>query len=162
MNPPKEEQSLDTDGADTVQYQQRKHLDDGKPKKRKGKSSMGYNQARTELLIWANGTAPVGEVKCFSRFGELHYYEKTEDGFVELSRAQYDERNDFDAQNTYARVQRQTGKAVDRDGSSERDLPGSFDGDRDSGGTAAVLGQAIGEELRNDAGRGLPSGSGNN
>ena len=28
LNPPKEEQSLDTDGGDTVQYQQRKHLED--------------------------------------------------------------------------------------------------------------------------------------
>lgn len=78
LNPPKEEQKLDTDGGDAVQYQQRKPLDDGKPKKRKGKSSMGYDQARAELLIWANGSAPVGEVKRFSRFGELHYYEKTE------------------------------------------------------------------------------------
>ena len=156
LNPPKEEQSLDSDGGDTVQYQQRKRLDDGKPKKRKGKSSMGYDQARSELLIWGNGSAAVGDVKCFSRFGELHYYEKTEDGFVELSRAQYDERNDFDAQNTYARVQRQTGETSDHDGSSERNLSGSFVGDRNTGGTSAVSGQAIGEELRNDIGGSVP------
>ena len=162
LNPPKEQQNLDTDGGDTVQYQQRKNLDYGKPKKRKRKSSMGYNQARTELLIWGNGSARVGDVRCFSIYGKLQYYEKTEDGFVEISRAQYDERNDFDAQNTYARVQRQTGKTVDRDGNSERDLPGSSDGDRNSGGTGAVSGQAIGEELRNDAAGSVSGRGGDN
>ena len=154
---PKEEQALDSMDEDAVQYQQRKPLEDGKPKKRRGKRSMGYDQARTEFLIWANGSAPVGDVRCFSRFGEVRYYEKTEDGFVELSRAQYDERNDFDAQNTYARVQRQIGKAADHNGHSERNLSGSFVGNRDERGTSAVSRQAFGEELRNDSGGSVPS-----
>ena len=34
LNPPKEEQNLDTDGGDAVQYQQRKH-DEDKPKNAK-------------------------------------------------------------------------------------------------------------------------------
>ena len=48
---------------------------------------------------------PTGSfVKQFVRLKKVRYYEKTENGCVELSRAQYNERKDFDEKNTYARI----------------------------------------------------------
>lgn len=146
---PKEEQALDSMEEDAVQYQQRKR-DAEKPKQRK-KST--YRETETLFMIWANGSAPAGEVKRFVRFGKHHYYEKTDTGCVELSIAQYNERTGSDAQNTYTRVQRQINGSADPNGTAKRDLPGSLDGNRNDRGTSAVSGQTIGEELRNDARR---------
>ena len=161
LNPPKEEQSLDTDGGDAVQYQQR-NRDDDKPKKRKGKSGMGYDQARTEFLIWSNGSAPVGEVKRFAMRGTIRYFEKTDGGSVELSMKQYNERNDRNAEKTYGRIQRQINGTADSDEFAQRNMSASLDRNRNTGRTALVSGKTFGEELRNDTGRSLSDSSGDN
>ena len=155
LNPPKEEQSLDTDGGDAVQYQQRKRNDD-QPKKRKKAT---YNESETLFMIWENGSAPVGEVRRFVRFGKIRYFEKTEDGSVEISKSQYNERNDRNAEKTYGRIQRQVNGAADSDESTKRNMSGSLDSNRNTGRITPVSGKTFGEELRNDSGRGL-SGSG--
>ena len=146
---PKEEQIIG-DEEDTVQYQAREKLDDNDRRKYSKKSV--YSETETLFLQWSNGSAPVGEVKRFYRFGKHHFYEKTAEGCVELSRAQYNERNNFNGKNTYTRVQRQTGKAADYNESSERNVPGYSDSDRNSGGAEILSGYTVGEELRNDAG----------
>lgn len=123
---------------------------------------MGYDQARTEFLIWSNGSAPVGEVKRFAMHGTIRYFEKTDGGSVELSMKQYNERNDRNAEKTYGRIQRQINGTADSDEFAQRNMSASLDRNRNTGRTALVSGKTFGEELRNDAGRGLPSGSGNN
>ena len=157
---PKEEQALDSVAEDDVQYQAREYLDDKKPKRPKKYSK--YNEAETLFLIWSNSSAPVGETKRFFRFGKVHYYEKTENGCIELSRSQYNERRGYDAQDTYARIQRQISEGANRDGDAERDLPGGFNSNRNSGGTSAVSGQTLGEELRNDTAGSISGVRGNN
>ena len=157
LNPPKEEQILDTDGGDTVQYQQRKR-DEDKPKKRKKAT---YSETETLFMVWENGSAPVGEVRRFARFGKFRYYEKTESGSIELSRQQYNERSKYNAQNIDRRAEREISQTANFDGGSERNETGTADGNRIPGRNVAVFGQAIREELRNDTGRGLPSSTGN-
>ena len=156
LNPPKEEQNLDTDGGDAVQYQQR-NRDEDKPKKRKKAT---YNEAETLFMIWENSSAPVGEVKRFVRFGKIRYFEKTESGSIELSMKQYNERNDRNAEKTYERIQRQINGTADSDEFAQRNMSGSLDRNRNTGRTALVSGKTFGEELRNDAGRSLSGGSG--
>lgn len=145
---PKEEQSLDSVDEDTVQEQSRAYLDEDRPPKYNKRSR--YSETETLFLIWSNGDAPVGETKQFFRFGKVHYYEKTETGCIELSRSQYDERNGYDAQNTYARVQRQISRTVNRDGSAQGNEPNNPVLDRDSRAATAISGQTLGEKLRND------------
>ena len=121
------------------------------------KSSI-YSETETLYLQWANGSAPVGEVKRFSRFGKFRYYEKTENGSVELSRAQYNERMKWYAEDIDRRVQRKVSNAADQDGNTKGNATGYSDGNRNDGGASAVSGQTIGEELRNDAGGSVRSG----
>lgn len=158
LNPPKEEQKLDTDGGDAVQYQQR-YRDEDKPKKRKKAT---YNEAETLFMIWEKSSAPVGEVKRFARFGKFRYYEKTETGAIELSRKQYNERSKYNAQDIDRRAEREIGQVANFNGSSKGNEAGTVDGNRNSGGAAAVLGQAIGEELRDDTGGSVSSSGGDN
>ena len=155
---PKEEQIIG-DEEDTVQYQAREKLDDDDRRKYSKRSV--YSETETLFLQWSNGSAPVGEVKRFYRFGKVHYYEKTAEGCVELSRAQYNERNNFNGENTDTRVQRQTGEAAYYNESSERNVPGYSDSDRNSGGAEILSGYTVGEELRNDAGGSISSGGRN-
>ena len=70
LNPPKE-QAIE---ADVVQEQSREYPENDRPRKYKKRSK--YSETETYFLSWANGSAPVGEIKCFSRFGKLHFYEK--------------------------------------------------------------------------------------
>ena len=149
---PKEEQIIG-DEEDAVQYQAGEKLDDDDRRKYSKKSV--YSETETLFLQWSNGSAPVGEVKRFYCFGKVHYYEKTSEGCVELSRTQYNERNNFNGENTYTRVQRQTGKAADYNESSQRNAVGYSDSDRNSGGAEILSGYTVGEELRNDAGRSI-------
>ena len=109
-----------------------------------------YSETETLFMSWENGSAPVGDVKKFKRFGKIRYYEKTENGCVELSRSQYNERNGRNAEETYGRIQRQVNGIADPNGTSERNLSGSMDGDRYAGRTSSVSGQTFGEKLRND------------
>lgn len=152
---PKEEQIIG-DEEDAVQYQAREKLDDDDRRKYSKKSV--YSETETLFLQWSNGSAPVGEVKRFYRFGKVHYYEKTAKGCVELSRAQYNERKNFNGENIDTRVQRKIGKAADYNESSQRNATGYSLGDRNSGGAEILSGYTVGEELRNDAG-GSISGS---
>ena len=148
LNPPKEDQSLDSDGGDVVQYQQRKRRDDEKPRKRSV-----YNEAESLFMQWAKGSARIGEVKRFTRGGKHRYYEKTENGCVELSISQFNERNGRDAEKDYARIQRQVNGAANSNGNAEGNLRRGLDSYTDTRRTSAVSGKVIGEELRDDARR---------
>lgn len=159
LNPPVE-QHLDSDSEDKVQYQRRNYLDDYRPKKPKKRSR--YSETETLFLIWANGSAPVGEVKRFFRFGKVHYYVKSENGCIELSRAQYEERIDYNAQDFDRRAELEVSQAVNRDGDPERYSSGSINGDRYTGRTSDLSGQVIGEQLRNDLGGSVPGSWGDN
>lgn len=99
-------------------------------------------------MIWAHGSAPVGELKRFVRFGERRYYEKTEEGCVEISKAQYNEkRGSYDIDR---KAQSRISRTVNSDGDRKGTATGSVKQHSDSGGSAAVFGQALREELRND------------
>ena len=108
-----------------------------------------YSETESLCLQWESGSAPVGEVKKFSRSGKVRYYEKTESGCVELSRSQYNERNGAYAENTYRKAERRLGTTADYDESTQRRVPGSSDSYRNTHGNAAVFGQTIREELPN-------------
>lgn len=144
---PKDEQVIGDEGD--VQYQARKPLDDELPMKHNKKST--YSETETQFMQWENGSAPIGEVKRFSRFGKFRYYEKTKKGSIELSREQYNERRKFDAQNTYTRVQRQISEATDYNEGSERNMLGYSDGNRNAGGAGVLSRQTVWETLRHDA-----------
>lgn len=144
---PKDEQVIGDEGD--IQYQARKPLDDELPKKHNKKST--YSETETLFMQWENGSAPIGEVKRFSRFGKFRYYEKTKKGSIELSRDQYNERRKFDAQNTYTRVQRQISEATDYNEGSERNMLGYSDGNRNAGGVGVLSRQTVWETLRHDA-----------
>lgn len=146
---PKEEQIIG-DEEDAVQYQAREKLDDDDRRKYSKRSV--YSETETLFLQWSNGSAPVGEVKRFSRFGKHHFYEKTAEGCVELSRAQYNERIERNAENAYTRVQRQVNGTADKNGYAKGNLLGRVDGNTDTGGAEILSGYTVGEELRNDAG----------
>ena len=125
-----------------------------KDKKIKHTKKNRYSETETLFLIWENSSAPEGELKKFSRFGKTRYYQKTESGCVELSRAQYNERIGENAENTYRRAEREIGEAYDSYESSTGTVFGHYNGDRNSGRASTVFGQAFAEELRNDTGRG--------
>ena len=145
---PKEEQVIAEDEGE-VQYQARKPLDDELPKKHNKKST--YSETETLFMQWENGSAPIGEVKCFSRFGKFRYYEKTKKGSIELSRDQYNERRKFDAQNIDRRAERGISEAADTYGSAERNAIRYPDSNRNAGGTGVLSRQAVWETLRHDA-----------
>lgn len=90
------------------------------------------------------------------------FEEKTEIGSIELSKLQYNERSKYNAQNTVRISEREISKTANFDGGPERNDTGTADGNRNPGRNAAVFGQAVREELRNDTGRSLHSSSGNN
>ena len=113
-------------------------------------------------MQWAYSSAPVGEVKSFYRGETIHYYEKTADYCVELSRAQYNERKDFNGENIDRRAQREISEAVNPDGRSQRNAVRNSIGNRNSGGAEVLSGYTVGEELRNDAGRSISSSRRNN
>lgn len=133
-------------------------LEKRKPKKYNKRSR--YSETETLFMSWENGSAPVGERKSFYRFGKIHFYEKTEIGCVELSRAQYSERNDLNVEKDYRRSASGIRKTADSDGGPKRGLLDDYDRNRDTGTAEAVSRQAIGEKLRDDAGRGVSSGRG--
>ena len=112
-----------------------------------------YSETETLFLSWENGSAPVGEVKRFVRFGKVRYYEKTDSGCVELSKSQYNERRGLYVENFDGRAEREIGETADYDGSSQRGTIGYPDSNRYTGGNASVFGQTVREELQNDTGR---------
>ncbi len=144
---PKDEQVIGDEGD--VQYQARKPLDDELPKKHNKKST--YSETETLFMQWENGSAPIGEVKRFSRFGKFRYYEKTKKGSIELSRDQYNERRKFDAQNIDRRAERGISEAADTYGSAERIAIRYPDSNRNAGGAGVLSRQTVWETLRHDA-----------
>ena len=133
-------------------------LEKDKPKKYNKHSR--YSETETLFMSWENGSAPVGERKSFYRFGKIHFYEKTETGCIELSRAQFNERTDFNVENIDRRAERGVSKTLGLNGSSQRGQIDNSDRNRDTGAAEAVSRQAIGEKLRDDAGRGVSIGRG--
>ena len=76
---------------------------------------------------------------------------------MEISRRAYNEREHYDAQNAYRRAERKISETPDYDGSPEGNVLGYSDGSRNERGTSHVSRQAVGEELRHDAGGSLSS-----
>ena len=143
---PKDEQVID---EGDVQYQARKPLDDELPKKHNKKST--YSETQTLFMQWENGSAPIGEVKRFSRFGKFRYYEKAKKRSIELSRDQYNERRKFDAQNIDRRAERGISEAANTYGSAERNAIRYPDSNRNAGGAGVLSRQTVWETLRHDA-----------
>ena len=137
------------------QRQNRKKVERDEQKRYNKRSR--YSESETLFLQWANGPSPAGETKKFPRFGKFHFYEKTVDGCVEISRRAYNEGEHYDAQNTYRRAERKISETHDYDGSPEGNELGYSDGSRNERGTSRVSRQAVGEELRHDAGGSLSS-----
>lgn len=108
------------------------------------------SETETLFLSWENGSTPVGEVKKFVRNGKIRYYEKTENGCVELSKSQYNERNGVYGENIDRRAERELGETYDFNEHTQRGSFGDFDSHRDTGGNASVFGQAIRERLQYD------------
>ena len=125
-------------------------------KKRYNKSG-NWSETETLFMQWENGSAPVGEVKKFTRFKKHHFYEKTADGCVEITRAEYDERSDFDAENTHTRIQRQISGIADTNGDTEGNGVRHFDSNRNAAGAEILSRHTVGERLRNDTGGSVSS-----
>lgn len=142
-------------GDQREQRQSRKKVERDEQKRYNKRSK--YSEAETLFLQWANGSSPAGETKKFPRFGRFHFYEKTVDGCVEISRRVYNEREHYDAQNADRRAERKISETPDYDGSTEGNALGYSDGSRNERGTSRVSRQAVGEELRHDAGGSLSS-----
>lgn len=140
-------------GEQREQHQSRKKVERDEQKRYNKRSK--YSEAETLFLQWANGSSPAGETKKFPRFGRFRFYEKTVDGCVEISRRAYNEREHYDAQNANRRAERKISDTPDYDGSTEGNALGYSDGSRNERGTSHVSRQAVGEELRHDAGGSL-------
>ena len=137
--------------GDTTKYA----LENGNNRKYNKRSR--YNETETLFMIWENGSAPVGEVKKFVRYGKTRYYEKTENGCVELSRSQYNERYEVYVEKDYRRAESEIGEAANYDESTQRGIVGYHDSNRHSTGTEAVFGKTFLEELSNDTAGSLSS-----
>ena len=125
-------------------------------KKRYNKSG-NWSETETLFMQWENGSAPVGEVKKFTRFKKHHYYEKTADGCVEITRAEYNKRSKFDAKNIDRISKRGIGQAANSDGNTRGNAAGHSDGNRNTAGTEILPRHTVGERLRNDAGGSVSS-----
>ena len=149
--------------ANRVQKQARSYIDnpgDDRVKYRKNSKRSKSSETETAFLSWSHGSAPEGDVKKFVRFGKTHYYEKTAEGCVELSKAQYNERSGYDATKSLRTAKREISENAHSHESSGRNVLGDSDGHRDPGRASAVSGQAIGEELRDEAGGSVSSDAG--
>lgn len=51
-----------------------------------------YNETETNFMIWSKSkSSEVGSCRVFKRFGKFRYYQKSEDGVIEVTRKEYDE-----------------------------------------------------------------------
>ena len=146
--------SLNDSSKENIGENTKYRLENGNKSKYNKRSR--YSETETLFMSWENGSAPVGEVKKFSRFGKIHYYEKTESGSVELSKRQFIERNNVYAENIDRRAERRFGTAADYDETTQRGSSGDYISNRDTSGNAAVFGQTIREKLP-DVSRGSES-----
>ncbi len=159
---PKEEQAIvdEEDEDDGTQYQRRRYLEE-EPQKRKKKRSI-YSETESRFLQWQSGSEQVGKVRQFVRFGKRRYYEKTETGCVELSKAQFNERNKWYADEIDGRAGSEISKAVEINEGSEGRTLGYSDGNINGRGTEILSGYTVGEELRDDTGRSVSGVTGHN
>ena len=125
-------------------------------KKRYNKSGK-WSETETLFMQWENGSAPVGEVKKFTRFKKHHFYEKTADGCVEITRAEYNKRRTLDEENIDRRSKRGIGQAANSDGSAEGNAAGHHNGNRHAAGAEILSRHTVGERLRNDTGGSVSS-----
>ncbi len=125
-------------------------------KKRYNKSG-NWSETETLFMQWENGSAPVGEVKKFTRFKKHHFYEKTADGCVEITRAEYNKRRTLDEENIDRRSKRGIGQAANSDGSAEGNAAGHHNGNRHAAGAEILSRHTVGERLRNDTGGSVSS-----
>ena len=64
-----------------------------KPAKKKARKSTYYNEEETNFQIWVNSkSTTIGDLRTRKYKGQLYYCEKTDAGFVYLSKAEYEAR----------------------------------------------------------------------
>lgn len=135
-------------------------LENGKKSKyNKGKKSW-YSQHETEFMIWSNSSARAGEVKRFVRNGKVRYYEKTENGCVELSWTQFNERNNEYVENFDRRAERRLGTTADFDENPQSGSARNSDSYSDTGRNASAFGQVIRERFSDDNAGSASGGNG--
>ena len=128
---------------------------DNNPKKKYNKRKSYYDQARSLFMQWENGSASPGDVKTFVLAGKTRYFQKTENGSVEISKKQYIERDIGYGENCDRRAEREIGETAYYDGSTKRGSLGNDNFYSDSSSNASVFGQAFREEFPDVSSRGL-------
>jgi len=153
--------NLSPTGNEDIRYSysaedDKKSLDEDN-KKRYNKKRNYPNQGRSNLLAFEHSNEKPGTVRQFFIFGKAKFFEKTFDGIIELSREQFNEKRGYYAEDTYGRAQRKIGDVVNNYENSERGVLDYTDSYRNKRNAEILSRQALGEELRDESGRGLRS-----
>ena len=142
-------------GEQREQHQSRKKVERDEQKRYNKRSK--YSEAETLFLQWANGSSPAGETKQFVRFGKHRFYEKSVNGCVEITASQYAERRGVNNADDYRRAYHRIDAAAHNDGSEEKRDFRDRGSHGNNGDAKKISRQAVGEELRHDAGGSLSS-----
>lgn len=142
-------------GDQREQHQSRKKVERDEQKRYNKRSR--YSESETLFLQWANGPSPAGETKRFTRFGEHRFYEKSVSGCVEITASQYAERRGVNNADDYRRAYHRIDAAAHNDGSEEKRDFRDRGSHGNNGDAKKISRQAVGEELRHDAGGSLSS-----
>lgn len=142
-------------GEQREQHQSRKKVERYEQKRYNKRSK--YSEAETLFLQWANGSSPAGETKQFVRFGKHRFYEKSVNGCVEITASQYAERRGVNNADDYRRAYHRIDAAAHNDGSEEKRDFRDRGSHGNNGDAKKISRQAVGEELRHDAGGSLSS-----
>lgn len=142
-------------GEQREQHQSRKKVERDEQKRYNKRSK--YSEAETLFLQWANGSSPAGETKQFVRFGKHRFYEKSVNGCVEITASQYAERRGVNNADDYRRAYHRIDAAAHNDESEEKRDFRDRGSHGNNGDAKKISRQAVGEELRHDAGGSLSS-----
>lgn len=142
-------------GDQREQHQSRKKVERDEQKRYNKRSR--YSESETLFHQWANGPSPAGETKRFTRFGEHRFYEKSVSGCVEITASQYAERRGVNNADDYRRAYHRIDAAAHNDGSEEKRDFRDRGSHGNNGDAKKISRQAVGEELRHDAGGSLSS-----
>ena len=72
-------------------------------------------------MIWSNSqSTEIGSTKAFTRFGKQHFYEKTQNGIIEISKTQFYEKGEQIYEKNHGRTRRSVYANSDRNGDEQR------------------------------------------
>lgn len=125
-------------------------------KKRYNKSG-NWSETETLFMQWENGSAPVGEVKKFTRFKKHHFYEKTADGCVEITELQYAEKRGVNLGKDYGQAYNRIDAVAYPDGTRKEGDIRDISSLGDNAGAEILSRHTVGERLRNDTGGSVSS-----